>query len=158
MEHQVKAYKRRTKSGKIITVRAHTRKGKDQGVKPSYGRGDEFSRIRDKALQRKIREYVAEGSEDYGYATDKDGLMSWKDTLKTLRHPNEAGVRSGVSKRFGIKLNSDKETNRVNARRKAAYKGVARKSLKENMSRVEKAKASKWPKGAYSLILGPDEN
>lgn len=40
MEHKVKTYKRRTKTGKIVTVKAHTRKGKD-GVKQN-GAGEEL--------------------------------------------------------------------------------------------------------------------
>lgn len=47
MDHKVKSYKRRTKSGKIITVRAHSRKGKDytsKSLKKGGYSGEEFKK------------------------------------------------------------------------------------------------------------------
>lgn len=41
MEHKVKSYTRRLKNGKTITVRAHTRKGKD-GRSQSPSSGDDL--------------------------------------------------------------------------------------------------------------------
>lgn len=52
MEHKVKSYKRRTKSGKTVTVKAHSRKGKDarESLVRGYGKrtGAELEAYREK--------------------------------------------------------------------------------------------------------------
>ena len=52
MEHKVKSYKRRTKSGKVVTVKAHNRKGKDarESLVRGYGKrtGAELETYREK--------------------------------------------------------------------------------------------------------------
>lgn len=129
---QVKSYKRRTKSGKIVTVKAHSRKGKEGvssmpiGGSKSRRSGDEFSRIKDAQLQKKISDYVTEATDgEYSNAATYD----WKTTLRALRHPAEGSVRANVSKKFGISLDSASEGRRTSSKRRAMFQRKERSGM-----------------------------
>ena len=82
MEHQVKTYTRRTRSGKNVTVRAHTRKGKD-GAPKSKGKGGYY---------RKYQKDIDEIMEQTGVSL-KDAIRAHSDYMRNDYDPENEGPK-----------------------------------------------------------------
>ena len=99
-EAKVKSYTRKTKSGKTIQVRAHSRKCKGGSCADKKGAGTELSAIKDKALRDKIIKHV-EAVTDGEYSAND---YTWKDVLAAARHPGEKSLRASLQKKFGLSV------------------------------------------------------
>lgn len=82
MEHKVKTYTRRTSSGKNVTVRAHTRRGKD-GTPKSEGKGGYY-----KKYQKDIDEIM----EQTGIGL-KDAIRAHSDYMRNDYNPENDGPK-----------------------------------------------------------------
>lgn len=73
MEYKVKSFKRRTKSGKVVTVRAHSRKGKDGTIHEvsMKGKGKELELIKN----------IDWDDATDGYLPDKDNILAASKAL-----------------------------------------------------------------------------
>lgn len=90
MEHQVKSYKRRTKSGKVITVRAHSRKGKDGASSGIRGRVRPKRHMSDELYYRKYKKDIDDMMEQGGGSL-KDNILQHKNYMKNV-FPHEKDI------------------------------------------------------------------
>lgn len=98
MEHKVKSYTRRLKNGKTITVKAHTRKGKDgvsdeDAPKKRRGAGSEVLSLKERRLAYKERPNPKDMSDD-------EVMSEWDQIHKEYRSDRANGVQSGAYARI----------------------------------------------------------
>lgn len=98
MEHKVKSYTRRLKNGKTITVKAHTRKGKDgvsdeDAPKKRRGAGSEVLSLKERRLAYKERPNPKDMSDD-------EVMAEWDQIHEEYRNDRKNGVQSGAYARI----------------------------------------------------------
>lgn len=98
MEHKVKSYTRRLKNGKTVTVRAHSRKGKDgtkdeEFPKRRKGSGSEVLSLKERRLSYKERPNPKDMSDD-------EVMAEWDQIHEEYRNDRKNGVQSGAYARI----------------------------------------------------------
>lgn len=124
--------------------------------------GNDYSKITNKSLQRKITRYVQEAT---NWEHSKDARdYTWKDTLRALSDPGEKSVRFGVDKMISGGETSRKTTATTSVKSKknpkeyrVSYKGSDGKVHTESFSTKEaaddfKMSTNSLPRGEFITL------